>query len=436
MLTNAQIRDAKARATRYEITCDALPGFIVRVLPSGKKVVFARFRGPDGKDRRYRLGLLGPGFSVEDARRQAMVILTQRRAPEDDDADLAPRPVGSARTRVTAAPPELASAPEPVEPAQPPRSKSPTLREFAWRFEQEHIAMRVKPGTAHNYRTSLARYALPVLGDRRIDDITTTDIQRIHNSLHTIPCAANNMRCVLSTLFSKAIKWGVIKPPNPVADVDRFEERSVERFLTPDERQALERVLLAAARIPLGKKGHIGGDGIAAIRLLILTGMRRDEIRDLRWENVDWRRSLLRLPDSKTGKRDVIVSDDVMDLLGRHARAKGNPRQGLVVCSRQGNKLYSLGNTWGIVRRLAGIPDVRLHDLRHSVASDAIMNGVPLEIVGKMLGHRNYRTTQRYAHIADTVLRDAVNLTSQTIVRSAQGKAKPTKKGSSARARR
>ena len=425
MLTSAQVRDAKPRATRYELTCDAVPGFIIRVLPTGKKVAFARFRDEDGMDRRHRLGLLGPDLTVDEARRQAVLVIAQRRVPAVADAPARAhdRSVG-ARSRASQAPTD---APAQVEHAPPSDSKPLTLRQFALRFDQEHIDMRVKPGTAKNYRYSLARYVLPALGDRPLAGITTADIQRFHNSLHEIPCAANNARCVLSALFSKALKWGVLTGTNPVADVERFEERSVERFLTPDERRALERVLVAAAQIPLGKKGHIGPDGIAAIRLLVLTGMRRDEIRDLRWEHVDWRRSMLRLADSKTGKRDVVVSDEVMELLGRLAQTKGNPRQGLVVCSRQGNKLYSLGNTWGIVRRLAGIPDVRLHDLRHSVASDAIMNGVPLEVVGKMLGHRNYRTTQRYAHIADQVLREAVNLTSRTIVDAASGKTKPAR---------
>ena len=81
MLTSAQVRDAKPRATRYELTCDAMPGFIVRVLPTGKKVAFARFRDDDGKDTRHRLGLLGPGLTVDEARRQAMVIVAQRRVP-------------------------------------------------------------------------------------------------------------------------------------------------------------------------------------------------------------------------------------------------------------------------------------------------------------------------------------------------------------------
>src|SRR5690606_17277776 len=89
------------------------------------------------------------------------------------------------------------------------RPKSPTLREFALRFEQEHIDMRLKPGTAWHYRSSLAKYILPTLGDRCLDDITTADVQQLHNSLRSTPCAANYLRCVLSALFTKAAKWGV-----------------------------------------------------------------------------------------------------------------------------------------------------------------------------------------------------------------------------------
>jgi len=172
------------------------------------------------------------------------------------------------------------------------------------------------------------------------------------------------------------------------------------------------------------RPGHIGREAIWAVRLLLLTGMRRDEVRDLGWEMVNWRQGTLRLPDTKTGKRDIVVSDEVMTLLGKIAAAKGNPKRGLVVCSKQGKRLWSLCRSWKHARVLAGIPDVRLHDLRHSVASDAIMDGIPLEVVGKMLGHRNYRTTQRYAHIADYALRDAVNRTSKTIVQAGRSGSK------------
>ena len=401
MLTNAQVREAKPRTIRYEITCDSLPGFILRVLPTGKKVFFARYRDVDGKDHRQRLGLVGPGYGVDEARREAMAILARREAPTS-----AGEPNPAARTAATA-------------PTSVP--KSLTIREFALRFEQEHIDMFLKPETASHFRSSLRRYILPALGDRPLDQVTTLEIQQFVNKLKPKPCAANYARCVLSCLFTKAIKWlpELQGRANPVKEVSRFAERAVERFLSPDEREALEGVLHTAERTPPGRQGHIGRDGVWAIRLLSLTGMRRDEIRDLRWEQVNWRQKVLRLPDSKTGKREIVASDDVMALLGKIGQAKGHPQRGLVVCSKNGKKLHSLGATWRRVRLLAGLPDdTRIHDLRHSLASDAIMDGVPLEVVGKMLGHKNYRTTQRYAHIADYVLRDAVNLTSKTIVRA------------------
>jgi integrase len=422
MLTNTQAREAKPRSIRYEVTCDALPGFILRVLPTGKKVFFARYRDTTGKDHRHRLGLLGPDFSVDEARREAMAILARREADER-----ASEPAPSPRTAAAKATTAPASGP-----------KSPTLRVFARRFEHDHMDMYLKPRTVYKYRSTLRLHILPALGDLRLDEVSTADVQRLHNSLKTMPSAANYVRCVLSVMYSKAEQWELTTCRNPVAVVRRFKERTVERFLSPDERQALERVLADAEYIPSGQAGHIGREAIWAIRLLVLTGMRRDEVRDLRWEMIDWRQGTLRLPDSKTGKRDIVVSNEVMELLGKIGAAKGQPKRGLVVCSTRGKRLWSLCRSWNHARKLAGIPDVRLHDLRHSVASDAIMNGVPLEVVGKMLGHKNYRTTQRYAHIADYVLRDAVNLTSKTIVRAGQdgaSKAKKAGKAGKARAR-
>ena len=406
MLTNGQVREAKPRTIRYEITCESLPGFILRVLPTGKKVFFARYRDADGKDHRHRLGLVGPGYGADEARREAMAILARRESPTSGG-----EPTPAAKAATTA----------------PTRSpKTLTIREFALRFEQEHIDMFLKPETASHFRSSLRRYILPVLGDRQLDEVTTLEIQQLVNKLKPTPCAANYARCVLSCLFTKAIKWvpELQGRANPVKEVSRFAERAVERFLSPDEREALEGVLHTAERTPPGRQGHIGREGVWAIRLLSLTGMRRDEIRDLRWEQVNWRQKVLRLPDSKTGKREVVASDDVMALLGKIGQAKGHPQRGLVICSKNGKKLHSLGATWRRVRLLAGLPDdTRIHDLRHSLASDAIMDGVPLEVVGKMLGHKNYRTTQRYSHIADTALREAVNKTAKTIIRAGQGRA-------------
>jgi integrase len=498
MLTSTQARDAKPRAKQYELSCDAVPGFLLRVLPSGKKVFFVRYRD-GGKDVRERLGPLSPDFGVEAARKAALAVLAggspaeepraieaprgaRRRAHAEPEADEpAPAPRRSARsqdeapspTRVRStrpkdeAPDDLPSPTRtrnaqqrdddealspararstrqmdetpsstrargtrprggmlPAAPpaAEPPPPSMPTIAEFAKRFATDHIDAYLKPSTASHYRLALRRYIVPTFGNKPLDALTTTDVQRLHNSLRGKPSMANYVRCVLSVMFTKADKWQVTSRRSPVGAVGRFRENAVERFLTPEERAHLESVLQTCENTPRCQTGHLNPEAARAIRLLALTGMRRDEVLNLTWPQVDWRQGMLRLPDSKTGKRDVVVSDEVLALLREIADAKGNPKNGRVVCSRTGQKLASLNVTWRRVRKLAGLDDVRLHDLRHSVASDAIMDGVPLEIVGKMLGHRNYHTTQRYAHIADTVLRDAVNKTGKTIARATSGK--------------
>jgi len=464
MLTSTQARDAKPRAKQYEISCEALPGFLLRVLPSGKKVFFVRYRD-GGRDVRERLGSMGPEFGVDAARKAALAVLTGRETAEElraievgegprNRAEVPPRAAnprelraassgardetprtkgaqgqprssgprgGTSRGRGDDAPQPITVAASPTHELPTPRT--PTIAEFAARFETDHIDAYLKPSTATHYRLALRRYILPALGSKPLDSVTTTDVQRLQNSLRSKPSMANYVRCVLGVMFTKADQWQVSTRRNPVDAVGRFRERTVERFLTPEEREQLEAVLQACENTPPAQSGHMNRDAAWAVRLLALTGMRRDEVLDLTWPQIDWRQGMLRLPDSKTGKRDVVVSEEVLTLLREIASAKHTPKHGRVVCSRTGQKLKSLNVTWRRVRQLAGLGDVRLHDLRHSVASDAIMNGVPLEVVGKMLGHRNYHTTQRYAHIADTVLRDAVNKTSQTIARAAKGKA-------------
>ena len=127
----------------------------------------------------------------------------------------------------------------------------------------------------------------------------------------------------------------------------------------------------------------------------MLTGLRRDEILTLTWPMVDWQHACFHLPDTKTGQRSVAISGEVVALLREIHDATGNPRSGLVVRGSRGTKLSWINETWDRVRKAVGIPDVRLHDLRHSFASDALMAGVPLAIVGEMLGHKQPTTTQR-----------------------------------------
>ena len=394
--TTAFVRDAKPRASMYELTCDALPGFILRVLPTGKKVFLVRYR-LEGKDLRERIGLWGAGLSVDDARRRAALMLSNAAASEQADDEPGPLAAG--------------------KPARSERRPSQiTVRELSDRFVREYVDVYLKPGSAVNYRTLLTEVILPRFGHVDFRSVTRAEVQALHGSMKTTPGKANYAICVIGSLYTRVIEdWELSNMRNPASRVRRFRGRKLERFLSPEERQRLHVVMRDGLRIPAGRKGHLEPASVWAINLLGLTGLRRDEIRDLCWPSVDWRHGCIKLVDSKTGARDVPVSDEVMALLKEIHDRTGNPKSGRVIASRTGGKLTGLNRTWEQIREAAGIADVRLHDLRHSFASDAIGSGVPLAVVGEMLGHRQPSTTQRYAHLANKIVRQAIAVTTRTI---------------------
>ncbi len=138
---------------------------------------------------------------------------------------------------------------------------------------------------------------------------------------------------------------------------------------------------------------------IAAIRLLVLTGARLSEIRSLRWDEVDLERRAIRLRDSKTGEKTIHLSEAAVEVLEALPRLPDNPH---VICgNRKGACLVNLQKPWRRIRAMAGLPDVRLHDLRHSFASVAAAQGLSLPMIGALLGHSQPATTARYAHLAD-----------------------------------
>ncbi|MCA9695366.1 MAG: tyrosine-type recombinase/integrase, partial [Myxococcales bacterium] len=403
---------------RYELTCSSTRGFILRVLPTGKKVFFVRYV-ENGVDRRERLGLCGAELSVEEARELALRILAENK--ERNDTSDGTRTTGPTLAEPPEEPPprrSSAAIERPLRHRGALRKRGPLLREVAARYLQDHVDIYLKPGTAQRYRALLRERILPALGRRRIDGLKRVDVERLHRSLAEMPTTANHAVRVLSSLLTKAIDWGLLEGPNPAARVRKFRERKVERFLTPEERQRLEDVLARGEATPRGERGYISPSAIAAIRLLSLTGMRRNEVIDLRWKMVDWRNQCLHLPDSKTGQKTVPLSGPSLEILRRLAQAPHH-ENGLVMPSLGGGRLTSINQTWLRIRTAARLHDVRIHDLRHSAASDAIMAGVPLHLVGAMLGHKSAQTTERYVHISNKALRDAVNRAGQAIARAA-----------------
>ncbi|MEZ4379699.1 MAG: site-specific integrase [Nannocystaceae bacterium] len=399
---------AKPRGRKYEVACAALRGFVLRVLPSGKKAYYVR-HVVDGKDRRTRLGATNE-ISFADARRRALELLSGVGESEAESPPLPPmrsvNPAGARRSR------------RPAEAAVP---SAPRVREYAHRYLSDHVERTLKPRTQALYR-GLVRKIVAHFGEHRLDAISRAEVESWHASMSDIPYAANGGVRVLSNMFSRAIDWGVLPRQffPPTRKIKLYRERRRERFLTPEERARVEEALTRAVTLPPGTTGRLRWHTAAALRLLSLTGMRRDEVLDLTWDMVDTRHRVFRLPESKTGQKVVPIGSPVLELV-EQLRERARPGCPYVIYSRSGGRLdsSSITRSWATFRKtLGGLDDVRLHDLRHSAASDALMSGVPLAVVGKILGHKNPSTTARYAHISDTVLSEAVETMAAAIVRN------------------
>ena len=339
-----------------------LPGFGVRVYPSGTKTFVVQSRG-EGRSRRITIGRHG-AMTAGEARRRAARIIARIKYWDD------PAPPAPARAEVTVA-------------------------ELAARYLEEHVAIRCKPRTRVLYRAAVRQYIVPALGEAPVSSVRREQVAALHHALRETPYAANRAVHLLARILDMAEDEG-LRPrgANPCRSIEKFRERPHERFLSEGELRRLGRVLEAAA----GGGGGASPAAVAAIRLLVLTGCRRSEILGLRWEQVDLEAGELRLPDSKTGARLVPLSPAAAEVIAELPRIPGNP---WVIAGRKtGAPLRNLQYPWEILRARAGLEDVRIHDLRHSFASRALALGESLSMIGELLGHRRVRTTARYAHLA------------------------------------
>ncbi|MDE0031263.1 MAG: site-specific integrase [Deltaproteobacteria bacterium] len=355
-----------------------LPGFGVRVYPSGAKTYMVQRRGRRGS-KRITVGRHGT-MSVEEARRQAAVILTR-----------------------------LESGEEPETGAAPDAGEGPTVAELAERYLSEHVAVYCKPGTVMGYRRVIERNILPKLGKLPIKELDRRHVAELQYRLRKRPTAANNAVGALSRMLNRAQAWGLMPAgSNPCRFVKPYRTRRPERFLTEDEFRRLGQALddlEAEDRVPV----HVA----AAFRLLTLTGCRSGEVLTLRWRDVALGRNEVRLRDSKTGPRIVPLSPAAVRVLAGLPRLSGNPW--VIAGPEPGGRQMQLTYYWHRVRERAGLDDVRLHDLRHSFASRALAMGEDLTMIGKLLGHRKLQSTARYAHLARDSVRESAALVSDSI---------------------
>jgi len=371
-LTKRIVESAEVREKDYFITDEELPGFSLRVLPSGRKNFTLQYRAGT-KTRRFNLGSYGI-LTPEAARAKATGILAAVREGKD--------PAGERLAILQA----------------------PTLRDLAKRFMEDYCAHRVKPSTKDRYAQLLDTYILPKLGHRRLLDITRADIVDLHTGLAKKKSTANRMLAVVSLLFNLAETWGWYENrSNPARRIVKYKEQKRERFLTAEELRRLGETLVMAENARL-----ISHHALAAFKLLILTGARCSEIQTCKWEYVDMDAALIRLPDSKTGAKFIHLGATAMQVLRGIERVEGNP---YLICSAHvpSQHIFDLQNSWQQIRRWAKLDQVRIHDLRHTFASRAVAMGMTLPVIGRLLGHTQTQTTDRYAHLAVNPILEAAD---------------------------
>lgn len=366
-LTKRSVEALPAGPENYFVWDSEISGFGVRVMPSGVKTYQAQYR-KGGRTRRISLGRHG-NITAEQARLKAREVMGL-----------------------------VAKGDNPAEEIAQER-RAPSVAALCERFFETHVQERCKPSTAAEYRRAIHKFIVPAIGAFKVVDVERKDIAELHHKHRAIPYQANRTLGVLSKMFNLAEVWGLRRDgSNPCRHVPKYRERKHERFLSQTELQRLGDVLTEAER-----DGSETPFIVAAFRLLILTGCRLGEIQTLKWEYITPRH--MELPDTKTGARRIPLPQAAHEVLDALPRLGGNPY--VIAGSIEGKHATDLQCPWRRIRKRAGLEDVRIHDLRHTYASMAVSSGMPIQMVGRLLGHSQLQTTMHYAHLADDPVLEA-----------------------------
>ena len=312
-------------------------GLHLRVSPRGSKTFYLYFRTKSGKQKRPKLGDYGI-LTVEQAR------------------DLARAMLG-----------ELSKGNDPTDRHD---VKNITLADFFKIFEKNHINKHVKSSTARTYRSLFISVIEPKLGKQILEDITRSHVEEMVYQNDNRRTTANHALVLLRLILDKAQQWEFMSSKrNPCSNVTKFKTLAKERFLTDNEITRLVNTLDQFEGACLAHK-----NAITVIRLLMMTGCRKNEITRLRWDELFLDEGVLKLKDSKTGKKEVVLSDYAIKIL---SAAPTNDSDYIFPGKDGIEPIQGLQTIWQRIRQVADLQDVRIHDLRHTFASVAVSNGAP-----------------------------------------------------------
>lgn len=377
-------------------------GFGVKVTPAGKKVYIFQYRWPGRQTpQKVTLGKHGDPWTPSQARKQAEVFRAEVHKGSNPRDHL------------------KAMAQE--------EAKALTVKELCDRYLRDGCKTK-KASTIATDKGRICRHILPLLGKRRVKDITSSDIRKFMNDVAAGKTAvdiktgahgrarvtggkgtASRTVGLLGGIFSFAVEE-MIRADNPVKGVKRFRDKKNGRYLSEAEYSKLGQALREAESEGENKIG------IAALKLLMMTGCRKGEVLSLKWSDVNIDHRCLRLRDSKTHEKVVPLGSAALQLIGEQPRFKHSE---YVFPSMRGDgHLVGLPRIWKRIAKRAGLEELRLHDLRHSFASVGAGAGQSLYIIGALLGHKDAKTTARYAHLADDPAQFAADQISGNIARA------------------
>ncbi|MGQ0532563.1 MAG: tyrosine-type recombinase/integrase [Caulobacteraceae bacterium] len=386
-----------------------LIGFGLRVSPSTTRAAapskswIVEYRVGGGRSAQKRRMVIGDTVKLdpEQARREAKAVLARVELGGDPAND-------RARSR-----------------------RAETVADLIESYIRDHVEVKRKATTGRTLRSLAKRHVTPSIGSRKVDALHRADISKLHAKIGAKqPEIANRTLSMIRAAYNWGARHGLLSEDfrNPCLFIEPFRERGRERYLSSAEFARLGDALRLAettgipwAPDPTKKVKHAPKAlnrvvvfdkwGVAAIRLLIFTGCRLREILNLRWREVDLERGVLLLPDSKTGRKVVVLGADAIEVL----RSLDLVGEFVILGASLEKPRADLNRPWARIRAHAKLDDVRLHDLRHTFASVGAGSGLGLPIIGRLLGHASVATTQRYAHLADDPLRRGADVISARI---------------------
>ena len=378
-LTQRLARESKPQEKDTILFDKKLSGFGLRIHPSGRKVYVVQTR-IEGRTRRIVIARHGE-MRLAQARRRAREMLARIRAGENLADDIRRE------------------------------KEAPSFKAFAEEYLRRCDPLW-KPSGRKTVRVYLKARILPAFGRMPLNRISHEDVAAWFDTASSDrPGAANRAFEILRAMMSRAEEWGLReRDTNPCLGIVKNPKNHVARFLDAEELARLGRAL--------GERETESPEAVTAIRLLALTGCRRSEVLNLRRRDVG--DEALHLPDSKTGPRAVPIGEAAHELI-ETLPGERKPDDFLFPRYADGQGQDSLRRCWRVVCEDAGLGRLRLHDLRHTLASHAVMSGENLPLVGKLLGHRRHRTTAGYAHLADGHLVEAAEKVGKIIADAMKG---------------